>query len=101
MDERDPQRTMTTEITVRRKNQSTFQVEVKEGTSKTVHAVKADPTDIEKYGGRVSAEHLIKKSFAFLLEREPKESILSTFELSVIEQYFPEYPKEIRQRIEE
>ena len=101
MDERDPQRTMTTEITVTQKNQSTFQVEVKEGTSKTVHAVKADQTDIEKYGGSVSAEHLIKNSFVFLLEREPKESILSTFALSVIEQYFPEYPKEIRQRIEE
>ena len=88
------------EIKVRRMDQPTFQVEVKEGTSKTVHQVKADQATIEKYGGDVSAEHLIEKSFAFLLEREPKESILRSFELSVIERYFPEYPKEIRRRIE-
>ena len=90
-----------TEIKVRHMDESTFHVEVKEGTSKTVHEVKASQTDIDKYGGSVSAEHLIKKSFAFLLEREPKESILSSFELSVIERYFPDYPTEIRQRIEE
>ena len=89
------------EIKVTRKDQSTFHVEVKEGTSQTVHEVKAGQTDLDQYGGTVSAEHLIKQSFAFLLEREPKEAILSSFELSVIERYFPEYPKEIRNRIQE
>ena len=38
-------------------------------------------------------------SFRFLLAREPKESILSRFELPVIERYFPEYPEEIRGRL--
>jgi len=32
----------------------------------------------------------------FLLERESKESILSTFDLRVIEKYFPEYEQEIK-----
>lgn len=38
---------------------------------------------------------LIKKSFEFLLAREPKESILREFNLKVISAYFPEYEKEI------
>jgi hypothetical protein len=33
----------------------------------------------------------VQSSFEFLLEREPPSSILKTFELSVIERYFPEY----------
>ena len=89
------------EITVTRKDESVFHVVVKEGTSQTMHEVKARQTDIDKYGGHVSAERLIKQSFAFLLEREPKEAILNSFELPVIERYFPEYPKVIRNRLQE
>ena len=36
------------------------------------------------------------RRIAFLLEREPKESILGSFELPVIERYFPDYPTAIR-----
>lgn len=39
---------------------------------------------------------LVRRSFEFLLAREPKESILSSFGLSVIGRYFPEYGREIR-----
>lgn len=39
---------------------------------------------------------LVRRSFEFLLIREPKESILRSFGLSVIERYFPEYEREIR-----
>ena len=46
--------------------------------------------------GRITEEELIKKSFEFLLKREPKESILSRFYLKVISRYFPEYENEIR-----
>ncbi len=42
---------------------------------------------------------LVTESFRFLLEREPKESIMRSFELSVIERYFPEFPGEIRKRM--
>lgn len=38
---------------------------------------------------------LVEASFAFLLEREPKESILREFDLTVIGRYFPEYEQEI------
>lgn len=48
-------------------------------------------------GGKISPEELIEKSFEFLLEREPKESILKKFNLQDIQKYFPEYETEISQ----
>jgi hypothetical protein len=39
---------------------------------------------------------LVRRSFEFLLAREPKESILRTFGLAVIGHYYPEYETEIR-----
>jgi len=39
---------------------------------------------------------LVRRSFAFLLAREPKESILTEFDLTVIGRYFPEYEAEVR-----
>ena len=41
---------------------------------------------------------LVRRSFEFLLAREPKESILPSFGLSTIGRYFPEYEREIKQR---
>jgi hypothetical protein len=38
---------------------------------------------------------LVRRSFAFLLEREPKESILRSFDLPVIGRYFPDYERVI------
>jgi hypothetical protein len=41
----------------------------------------------------------VEESFRFLLEREPKESILRRFNLTVISRYFPEYEREIKGRL--
>jgi hypothetical protein len=38
---------------------------------------------------------LVRRSFVFLLEREPKESILRSFDLPVIGRYFPDYERVI------
>ncbi len=46
--------------------------------------------------GSTGPADLIRRSFEFLLAREPKESILPSFGLSVIGRYFPEYEREIR-----
>lgn len=43
--------------------------------------------------GRCPPEDLIRASFEFLLQREPKESILARFELPLIGRYFPEYER--------
>jgi len=54
---------------------------------------------LTRFGGGAPVEELLEESFRFLLEREPKESILRQFEISVIASYFPEYAHEIRQRL--
>jgi hypothetical protein len=44
-------------------------------------------------GNKITPEELITKSFLFLLEREPKEMILKSFNLEVISSYFPEFER--------
>ena len=84
------------EITVKRSSNTQFRVTVQDTESQTIHEVTATSSDLQRYGGESSSpERLIKASFEFLLEREPKESIFRSFALPVIEQYFPEYPREI------
>ena len=60
----------------------------------TTHRVRVSRTERERYGGGDVAD-LVKRSFEFLLAREPNTSILREFDLSTIERYFPEYPGEI------
>ena len=55
------------------------------------HVVRVSAKDFERWGRGRSAEQLVADSFGFLLGREPKESILREFDLSVIQRYFPDY----------
>jgi len=80
-------------IKVEKKNQQEFTVKVEE---KEYDVGLDDEYWQDLTGGKISKEELIKKSFEFLLEREPKESILSRFNLRIINQYFPEFKEEIR-----
>ena len=90
---------MTASIHVRPSAPGRFQVTVTEGASQTKHAVFLAAPYYEKLaGGKVPEKVLIEESFRFLLEREPKESILREFDLSVIARYFPVYESEIRKR---
>ena len=61
----------------------------------TVPATMVDDLGLEG----IDESTLVQESFAFLLEREPASSILSSFELPVIARYFPEYEQEIRRRL--
>ena len=72
-----------------------FKVVVREGQGETRHAVMLAAADFSRLGKGAKPEHLIEAAFAFLLEREPKESILSRFDLSVIARYFPEFEREL------
>ena len=63
------------------------------------HTVTVTPADLERWGrgdGEAAVEDLVRRSFEFLLAREPARSILRRFDVSVIPSYFPEYDKEIR-----
>jgi len=76
-----------------------YRVVVEDARGRSEHDVEAPPEEVERYGGGATADVLIEASFAFLLEREPKEAILRSFRLGVIERYFPEYPAEIARRL--
>lgn len=71
-------------------------VTVAERASETRHSVTLTRTDFQRLAGSgESAESLVRRGFKFLLEREPKESILPSFELPAIGRYFPEFEREI------
>jgi hypothetical protein len=80
-------------IKVEKKNQQEFTVKM-EGKEYNVGLDDEYWQDLT--GGKIAKGELIKKSFEFLLKREPKESILSRFNLRLINQYFPEFKEEIR-----
>ena len=77
-----------------------FSVDVREDDgSSTAHEVTVSDGDWERFGGgHQSRAELVEASFRFLLEREPKESILRSFELGVIARYFPEFDETIARR---
>lgn len=82
-------------VSVKKLDDSTFEVIVQGGTS-TTHIVTVQPHYVARLcGGTVPVEQLISQSFDFLLAREQNTSILRRFDLSVIAQYFPEYEHEI------
>jgi len=70
-------------------------VDVVDGASSTHHTVEVPTAELDRWGRGRSAEELVRDSFRFLLEREPKESILREFKLSVITRYFPDYERAI------
>ncbi|MGH2662861.1 MAG: hypothetical protein ACRDH8_08645 [Actinomycetota bacterium] len=74
-----------------------FTVTVSDRGSETTHRVTVPPEDYRRLGeGYASPEEFLRASFEFLLAREPKESILGEFEVTVISRYFPEFESEIR-----
>jgi len=82
-------------IQVTHRDGAVYDVVVDDGRGTTRHEVTVWPSDVARYAPDATPEQLIEASFAFLLEREPKESILARFELPAIERYFPEYPLRI------
>ena len=63
------------------------------------HTVSVSESDMRRWGrgeGEAAVEDLVRRSFEFLLEREPPSSILRRFDLSVIERYFPDYDQRLK-----
>ncbi len=91
---------MAVHIEVEKIDTSHFRVRVIESGSESSHHVTLNPNDYTKLtGGKIEPEELLRRSFEFLLDREPKESILGRFDLSVISRYFPAYEREIKRRL--
>lgn len=88
-------------IKVERKNGEKFEVTVSEQDSSTVHTVVlGDDYYHALTEEKITKEDFIKKCFEFLLERESKESILSSFNVNVIKSYFPEFEQQIKGKID-
>jgi hypothetical protein len=91
---------MPTKIEIEKFDTTHFRVRVIEDGSESSHQVTLNPKDCARLaGGAAEPEELIRKSFQFLLEREPKESILARFDLSLISRYFPEFEQEMKRKL--
>lgn len=88
------------DIRVEPQDTDSYRVTVVDDTGESSHDVTAAADDIAQLGGGADAETVLAESFRFLLEREPRTSIMSSFELPVIARFFPEYPEEMRLRLE-
>jgi len=74
-----------------------FEVIVVEGNRETKHLVTLPESYYQLLtDGDICPMECVRASFRFLLEREPKECILSTFALPVIGEYFPNFPTKFK-----
>ena len=72
-----------------------YRVEIREGGAATQHDVTLSKRDFDRLGGDRTPEAFVRDCFAFLLQREPKESIMYSFDVSAIGRYFPEFERTI------
>jgi len=73
-----------------------FEVVVREGKGETRHQVTMSRDTCERLtSGKHTPERCLEAAFKFLLDREPKESILRRFDVTAIARYFPEFEQEI------
>lgn len=73
-----------------------FKVTVKGEQRRQNHDVRISRDDYRRLtGGNCEPELLIKAAFRFLLDREPPDAILSSFDVSIISSYFPEFESEL------
>jgi hypothetical protein len=84
---------MSARITVEHVDGTTWSVDV----DHELFAVTVEDADAAELAAG-DTEALLRASFEFLLEREPVDSILRIFDLTVIERYFPEWREAMRSR---
>ena len=91
---------MANEVTVEPRADGAFDVEVHQGRTLTRHVVTVPSGLAAELGGAgLDDSELVLRSFTFLLEREPANSILGRFDLAIIERYFPDYRVEMTRRL--
>ena len=91
---------MKAKISVAAEGPNEFRVTVAQGATESSHRVTVQPRDVERIaGGKLDAAGLVKMAFEFLLEHEPKESILRAFDLMAIAGYFPQFEREMARRV--
>ena len=69
---------------------------IRELTGETRHQVTMSRETYDRLtAGTHTPERCLEAAFRFLLDREPNESILSQFDVTVISRYFPEFEREL------
>jgi len=70
----------------------TFDVVVRDARGESRHRVTIDADDAARFAA-LGAEpaRCVEAAMRFLLDREPKESILGAFDMDLIRRYFPEF----------
>jgi len=74
-------------------------VVVGDDASPTQHVVEVDRATLDDLAPGATPDELVRESFVYLLEREPRESIMRAFELPIIARFFGDYPDEISHRL--
>ena len=77
-------------VTVRASGEAHVAEVTVNGAATTTHRVRVSRAELARYGGGDVAD-VVRRSFEFLLAREPNTSILREFDLSTIERYFPDF----------
>lgn len=72
-----------------------FEACVRDEKGETRHRVTLSRMDCERLRNGATPERLIDAAFRFLLDREPKESILARFDVSVISHYFSDFERKL------
>lgn len=73
-----------------------FEVTVREGAGQTRHQVTMSRQMWQRLtAGQHAPERCLEAAFRFLIDREPKEAILRSFDVQVISRYFPEFEREL------
>lgn len=72
-----------------------FAVTIEERGTKSIHEVTATAKHAELLCDGCDRSGLVDASMRFLLDREPRGSIMNSFDLDVIATYFPDYPTAI------
>ena len=84
-------------IIINKIDDDTFSVSIS-SVQNTQHTVKLTDKQVELYKlGNVNKEEVVEFAFGFLLEREPNTSILPTFPIELIGNYFPEFEGKLQQ----
>ena len=72
-----------------------FEVVIRDWSGETHYQVTMSAVTFERLsGGNATPEECVHAAFRFLLDREPKNSVLRRFDVSVIEHFFPEFFRE-------
>jgi hypothetical protein len=79
-----------------------FEVLVREGKGETTHRVSISRETLKRLtGGKHTPERCLDAAFRFLLDREPKEAILGSFDVEVIQRYFPHFERDLQRYLTE